>query len=112
MSIPMFLFNIMILALLPFMMESALKKVKENSSHHIKRIYWFYMFPTFIAAATLTLLLLIPGIISNFEQLIEVQKKVIALFLLGVLLFVGAVEGSRINKDLSVEKNLISRKRL
>lgn len=112
MSINIFLFNIMILVLLPLVMESALKKVKENSIRHIKRIYWVYMFPTFVASATLTLLLLIPGIISNFEQLIEVQKKVISLFLLSVLLFVGAVEGSRINKSLPIEKRLIDKKRL
>ncbi|WP_211656170.1 hypothetical protein [Planococcus alpniumensis] len=112
MSISMILFNVMILVLLPFMMESALKKVKDRSSQHPKRIYWFYMFPTFIAAATLTLLLLVPGVISNAEPLMEIQQKVIALFLLSVLLFVGAVEGSRITKNLSAEKNLINKKRL
>ena len=101
MSISMILFNVMILVLLPFMMESALKKVKERSSQHTKRIYWFYMFPTFIAAATLTLLLLVPGLISNAEPLMEIQQKVIGLFLLSTLLFVGAVEGSRIDKNLT-----------
>lgn len=101
MSISMILFNVMILVLLPFMMESALKKVKERSSQHTKRIYWFYMFPTFIAAATLTLLLLVPGLISNAEPLMEIQQKVIGLFLLSALLFVGAVEGSRIDKNLT-----------
>lgn len=101
MSISMILFNVMILVLLPFMMESALKKVKERSSQHTKRIYWFYMFPTFIAAATLTLLLLVPGLISNAEPLMEIQQKVIGLFLLSALLFIGAVEGSRIDKNLT-----------